>query len=80
MTAAVMEYRVATTLAMTLRQLKLVATIVPICAVLVLEAVRFVIVGPLPLRYRIALDTVAVAAIAVFSTIIFRFVDRMQHQ
>jgi signal transduction histidine kinase len=65
---------------MTLRQLKLVATTVPIVALIALESFRHMIVGELPTRYRFALDAVALSAIVVFSLIIFRFVDRMQTQ
>jgi signal transduction histidine kinase len=37
-------------------------------------------VGSIPLTYRIVLDAVAVSGIVLFSTVIFRFVDRMQNQ
>jgi len=65
---------------MTLRQLKMIATVVPILAVIALEIARYAIIGEMPLHYRIALDAVALSGIVVFSMIIFRFVDRMQHQ
>lgn len=65
---------------MTLRQLKVVATIVPIAALIVLESARSAMIGELPMRYRLALDAVALSAIVAFSMIIFRFVDRMQSQ
>lgn len=65
---------------MTLRQLKVIATIVPIGALVLLESARFAMIGELPLRYRLALDAVALSAIVGFSMIIFRFVDRMQSQ
>ena len=68
------------TLVMTLRQLKMIATVVPILAVIALEIARYAIIGEMPLHYRIALDAVALSGIVVFSMIIFRFVDRMQHQ
>ncbi len=67
-------------LVMTLRQLKIIATVLPILAVIALEAVRYAIIGDMPLRYRMALDAVALSGIVVFSMIIFRFVDRMQGQ
>ncbi|HUP45829.1 MAG TPA: GAF domain-containing sensor histidine kinase [Thermoanaerobaculia bacterium] len=63
---------------MTLKQLKLVATIVPIVAVLVLEVVRYYVIGPVPIGKRLLMDAVSIAGILVFSTIIFRFIDVMQ--
>ncbi|HEV8657705.1 MAG TPA: GAF domain-containing protein, partial [Thermoanaerobaculia bacterium] len=72
------EWGVAEALVMTLRQLKVIATVVPILAVIVLESVRYAVVGTLPLGYRIVLDVVAVSGIVVFSMIIFRIVDQMQ--
>lgn len=63
---------------MTLRQLKLIAIIAPIFAVLTLEFVRFIVLGQLALWQRLVLDAASVAAIVVFATIIFRFVGRMQ--
>ncbi|HEY3055297.1 MAG TPA: GAF domain-containing sensor histidine kinase [Thermoanaerobaculia bacterium] len=72
------EWDVAETLIMTLRQLKVIATTVPILAVIVLELVRYLVVGSLPLSYRIVLDAVAVSGIVIFSMLIFRFVDQMQ--
>lgn len=65
---------------MTLRQLKVIAIVVPLLAVLGLELVRFTIVGDVPIRSRIALDAVAFSGIVLFAIIIFRFVDRMQDQ
>jgi signal transduction histidine kinase len=65
---------------MTLRQLKIIATVVPLAAVIVLEAIRYLMIGALPLGYRIALDAVALSGIVVFSLMIFRLVDRMQNQ
>jgi signal transduction histidine kinase len=65
---------------MTLRQLKIIATVAALAAVIVLEAIRDLMIGVLPLGYRIALDAVALSGIVVFSMVIFRFVDRMQNQ
>ncbi|HEX7154223.1 MAG TPA: GAF domain-containing sensor histidine kinase [Thermoanaerobaculia bacterium] len=65
-------------LVMTLKQLKLIATIAPIAAVVGIEAVRYFVVGEMPLWQRLTLDAVTVAAIVLFSTIIFRFVGQMQ--
>jgi signal transduction histidine kinase len=72
------EWGVAEALVMTLRQLKVIATVVPILAVIVLESVRYAVVGTLPLGYRLVLDAVAVSGIVAFSMIIFRIVDQMQ--
>lgn len=74
------EYPVARILVMTLRQLKIIAMVVPIAAVIALEAARYVIIGVLPLQYRVALYAVALSSIVVFSMIIFRLVDNMQAQ
>jgi len=64
---------------MTLRKLKILATAVPIAAVVVLEVVRYVLLGQmLPWRNRFILDAVTVGAILIFSTIIFRYVGGMQ--
>lgn len=65
-------------LLMTLKQLKLIATLMPVLAVLGLETARFLLIGRLELRQRLILDAIAVAAIVIFSTVIFRFVGRMQ--
>jgi signal transduction histidine kinase len=74
------DYRVIPTLVMTLRKLKLIATIVPIAALVALELARYVMIGEMPVRYRFVLDAVALSAIIVFSMIIFRFVDSLQAQ
>ncbi len=65
---------------MTLRQLKVIATVVPVLALLALETVRSAILGRMPVGYHLALDAVALSGIVVFSMLIFRFVDRMQAQ
>src|SRR5688500_14793172 len=65
---------------MTLKQLKLVATIVPIVAVFILEVVRYFVMGPVPIVKRLMLDAVSVAAVLAFSMIIFRFIDAMQQR
>jgi signal transduction histidine kinase len=44
----------------------------------VLEAVRFAVVGTVSWQKRVTLDLVFVAAIVVFSIVIFQFVDQMQ--
>jgi signal transduction histidine kinase len=63
---------------MTLRRLKTFAILMPILGVIVLETVRFAMVGLVSWEKRIALDLVFVTAIVVFSVTIFRFVDQMQ--
>jgi signal transduction histidine kinase len=67
-------------LIMTLKHLKLIATVTPVLALVAIETARRFIVGPLPLWQRLALDVVAVAGIVVFSAVIFRFVGRMQER
>ena len=65
---------------MTLRRLKVVAMIVPIVAVLVLEVVRYFVIGPVPIAKRILMDVVSIAGILVFTLFIFRFVEGMQER
>lgn len=72
------EYALTDSLSMTLRQLRLIATIVPIAAVFLLEVVRYFVMGPVPVGKRLLMDAVSVAGILVFSMIIFRFIDAMQ--
>ncbi|HEX7418346.1 MAG TPA: GAF domain-containing sensor histidine kinase [Thermoanaerobaculia bacterium] len=74
------DYRVIPTLVMTLRKLKLIATIVPIAALVALELARYVMIGEMPVRYRFVLDAVALSGIIVFSMVIFRFVGSLQAQ
>lgn len=76
--AAVAEYGLTEILALTLKQLKIAATVIPIAAVVVLEVVRYLVVGDLPLPQRILLDVASIGGIVLFSSIIFRFVDQMQ--
>lgn len=63
---------------MTLRRLKLIAIALPVAVVLAMELVRYLVIGPLALDKRLALDAVLVASIVFFSTLVFRVVDRMQ--
>lgn len=63
---------------MTLRQLKMIAMIAPVVALVALELARHFVIGPLALWQRVVLDAVAVLAILIFSAVIFRFVSRMQ--
>ena len=65
-------------LMITLKQLKVVATITPALALITIEAVRYVVIGILPVWQRLALDAAAIAAMVLFSAIIFRFVGQMQ--
>ena len=65
-------------LIMTLKQLKLIATVTPVVALLALEIARYFVVGALPLWQRLMLDAVGVTGIVLFSAIIFRFIHRMQ--
>ncbi|MDP9193860.1 MAG: GAF domain-containing sensor histidine kinase [Acidobacteriota bacterium] len=62
---------------MTLRQLKLFATITPAVAIVALELARYYILGPLAIWQRVVLDAIAIATVVIFSFAVFRFVDRM---
>jgi signal transduction histidine kinase len=72
------EQELAESLEMTLRQIRLVAIIVPTAAVFLIEVIRFYLVGPVALSTRIILDGVAISGIVVFALVIFRFVGLMQ--
>lgn len=65
---------------MTLERLKIIAIVLPAAAVVVMEVARFLIVGLVSWEKRLALDLVLVAAIVVFSIVIFRHVDEMQER
>ncbi len=65
-------------LMMTLKQLKLFATLTPIVAIVLIEVTRTLILGDLLLWQRLLLDGVVMAAILVFSAVIFRVVNRIQ--
>lgn len=67
-------------LLMTLNRLKIISIVVPIVAVLALDVVRAVLVGPLPLAKRLQMDLVMIAGVFIFSTIIFRYVADMQRR
>jgi signal transduction histidine kinase len=69
-----------TALIMTLKQLKLIATLTPVVAVVALETVRHFVLGTLSLSQRLVLDGVAMTGIVVFSAIIFRFIGRIQER
>lgn len=63
---------------MTLKHLKWIATLMPIAAVAGIEVARTAMQVREPLWKRLTIDAIAVAAILVFSTVIFRFVGEMQ--
>lgn len=65
-------------LMMTLKQLKLFATVTPIIAIVLIEVTRTLILGDLLLWQRLLLDGIVVAGILVFSAVIFRVVNRIQ--
>ena len=67
-------------LLMTLKRLKLLAIVIPIIGVLVLEAVRFALVGLVSWEKRLLLDLVFVGAVVMFSVVIFRLVEQMQRR
>lgn len=65
-------------LMMTLKQLKLIATAIPIAVIVLIEVTRTLILGDLLLWQRLLLDGIVVAGILVFSAVIFRVVNRIQ--
>jgi signal transduction histidine kinase len=67
-------------LMMTLKQLKLFATVTPIVVIVLIEVTRTLILGDLLLWQRLLLDGIVVAGILVFSAVIFRVVNRIQNR
>ena len=65
-------------LLMTLKNLKVIATVIPVVAVLAIEVTRSLLLGSVALWQRLILDGIAVAGIFAFSAVIFRIVGRMQ--
>ena len=65
---------------MTLKRLKVIAIIIPSTGVVVLELARAAILGGISWEKRLALDLLYVAAIVVFSVVIFRYLDEMQQR
>ena len=65
---------------MTLKRLKLITIIFPIAGVLALEVVRYFVIGAVSWEKRLTLDLLYVAAIVLFSVLIFRFVEQMQER
>lgn len=68
----------AADLEMTLRRLRIIAVVLPILGVVVLEIARYFLVGLVSWQKRVTLDLLFVAAIVIFSAVIFRFVEQMQ--
>jgi len=62
---------------MTLKRLRLLAVMMPILAVIFIDLTRYFLVGAVAWEKRLALDLVAVAAIVIFTSFIFRYVDEM---
>jgi signal transduction histidine kinase len=63
---------------MTLQRLKIIAMATPILAVVSLEVARYLLRGQVPVRQRLIIDGMIVAAILIFSMVIFRFAGNMQ--
>lgn len=74
------EYALRESAVMPLKQLKVIATVVPIVAVFVLEVVRYFVMGHVPIGKRLLLDAVSVMGILFFSMVIFRYVDATQER
>jgi signal transduction histidine kinase len=62
---------------MTLNRLKTIAVVMPLAGVIVLEITRFYVIGLVSWEKRLALDLVLVAAIVVFTAVMFKFIDEM---
>ncbi|HEU4888777.1 MAG TPA: GAF domain-containing sensor histidine kinase [Thermoanaerobaculia bacterium] len=67
-------------LIMNLKQLKLFATVTPVLALIAIETARYFLIGSLPVWQRLVLDGVVIAAMVLFSAVIFRFVGQMQER
>jgi signal transduction histidine kinase len=65
---------------MTLHRLKLIAIVLPIAGVLLLEVARSYLIGTVSRQARLFLDSLYVAAIVLFTMVIFRFVEQMQER
>jgi len=63
---------------MTLRQLKIIAVIIPIVVTIAIEVTRTMILGSLLLWQRLLLDSMTVAGLFAFSAVIFRVLGRIQ--
>lgn len=80
MTRAEFAHEAQYDLFMTVRRLRAIAILIPVAGVVVLEIARYVMIGAVSWRQRLALDLVYVAAIVVFAAVIFRFVGTMQER
>jgi signal transduction histidine kinase len=67
-------------LAMTLNRLRAISILIPIAGVLLLELVRYAMIGTVSWEQRIVLDLLYIVAIVAFAAVIFRYVARMQGQ
>lgn len=65
---------------MSLKRLRLMATVIPIALIAIIEVVRTLILGELQLWQRILLDGIAAAGVLLFSAVVFRIVGQMQEQ
>ncbi|HEY5610740.1 MAG TPA: histidine kinase, partial [Thermoanaerobaculia bacterium] len=64
--------------ALTLPRLQILATVIPILAVLALESVR--LVEDVPFAVQLLVDALAIASIVIFSSVIFRFIADLQRR
>ena len=67
-------------LLMTLKRLRAIAILIPVAGVVALEIARTLMIGAVSWVTRLALDVLFVAAIVVFSLVIFRFVGQVQER
>jgi signal transduction histidine kinase len=67
-------------LAMTLNRLRAIAILIPVAGVIVLELVRYAMIGGVSWEQRIILDVVYILGIVLFAAVIFRYVAGMQGQ
>ena len=65
---------------MTLKRLRIFAALTPILAVIIIDVARTLVVGFVAWEKRLALDLVTVAAIVIFTAIIFRYVEDMHER
>ena len=65
---------------MTLKRLRIFAALMPILGVIIIDVARTLVVGFVAWEKRLALDLVTVAAIVIFTAIIFRYVEDMHER
>jgi signal transduction histidine kinase len=65
---------------MTLKQLKLIALIIPFVVMVSIEVTRTMILGNVELWKRLLLDSMTVAGLFAFSTVIFRVLGKFQER